>query len=173
MGKYQVENIRQINEEVTNVFEGSSAAVLLTRVGREVKNSNLVKQQFNELTFVQNMEPATIVYRSEEDLSHQQEERTNRLEQQVNDVVRNIKNVEEKTIVQKEEIIEQQKTVVHEILKSNSAIWAESENTNYIRREVQQTMEEQLDRNVNQIVNKIYRRLEDKLKTERGRRGLI
>ena len=155
--RYQIENIRQVNEEVENVFE----------------SNEVVKHQLSELAFVQKLEPANIVYRSEEDLTLQQEERTNRLEQQVNDVVRNIKNVEEKTIVHKEEMIQQQKNVVREVLKSNPAIWTESEGANYIKREVQQTMEEQLNQNVNQIVNKIYRRLEDKLKTERGRRGLI
>ena len=87
--------------------------------------------------------------------------------------MKNIKTVEEKTIVHKDEIIEQQKTVVKEVLKSTPTIWKESEGASYIKREVQQSVEEQIDQNVNQIVNKVYRRLEDKLKTERGRRGLI
>ena len=122
---------------------------------------------------IQTMEPAAIVYRSEESQTPEQSEKTKQLEKQVNEVVKTIKNVEQKTIVQKKQLIEQQREVVREVLKENSDVWAEGKGAGYIRNEVQQSVEEQINHSVNQIANRVYRRLEDKLKSERGRRGLI
>ena len=132
----------------------------------------LIKQQLQITEPVQNLETASIVYRSEE-ASAKSQDRTIQLEKQINEVVKNLKTVEEKTIVHKEKIIEEQKNVVHEVLRSNPQVWTEGEGANFIRKEVRQSMDEQLTQNVNQIVSKVYRRLEDKLRTERGRRGLI
>ena len=95
------------------------------------------------------------------------------LEKQVNEVVKTIKNIEQKTIVQKEHLVEQQRKVVREVLKENADVWTEGKGAGYIRNEVQQSVEEQINHSVNQIANRVYRRLEDKLKSERGRRGLI
>ena len=59
------------------------------------------------------------------------------------------------------------------MLKNNPSVWADGEGAGYIRKEVQQSLEAQMNQNVNQIANKVYRQLESKLKSERGRRGLI
>ena len=69
--------------------------------------------------------------------------------------------------------LEQQKKVAREVLSSQSVNWTEGESGRYLRNEVQQSVEEQLNQSVNQIANRVYRRLEEKLRSERGRRGLI
>ena len=132
-----------------------------------------IHKQGSTPALIQAMEPAAIVYRLEDATAPEQQEKTKQLEKQVNEVVKTIKNVEQKTIVQKEQLIEEQRKVVHEVLKENPAIWTEGKGAGYIRNEVQQSVEEQINQSVNQIANRVYRRLEDKLKSERGRRGLI
>ena len=47
------------------------------------------------------------------------------------------------------------------------------DNIGYIRGELQQSVEEQMNQSVGRIADKVYRQLENKLKSERGRRGLI
>ena len=173
---YQTELLRVPGTDSTRIIYNHNAEVFSVENIKHRVNHRLVhsiKNQKNTPKLIQAMEPAAIVYRSEEAVMPQAEEKTKQLEKQVNEVVKTIKNVEQKTIVQKEQIIEQQKKVVHEVLKSNPKIWTEGESGNYIRTEVQQSVEEQINQSVNQIANRVYRRLEDKLKSERGRRGLI
>lgn len=177
---YQQNLVRQTNQTTDIILEKTNNGTVIFRSAEKPqrilqKNPATVgtAAMGTAATEYAAMEPAAMVFRSEEDLSSRQAEKTNQLEQQVKEVVKNLKTVEEKTIVQKEAIIEQQKTVVREVLKNNPTVWTEGDGASYIRKEVQQTIEEQLTQNVNQIVNKVYRRLEDKLKTERGRRGLI
>lgn len=166
---YRKNSIRQI-QPVTKMLQTDEGGAALQPGKKEIALSAYKpgKQLFTAV-----LEPAAILYRAEEDSSGQQERRTDRLEQQVNEVVKNLKTVEEKTVVHREALIEQQKTVVREMLKNSSGIWMNGEGTGYIQKEVQQSIEEQLDQNVDQIVRKVYRRLEDRLRVERGRRGLI
>lgn len=136
--------------------------------------SRMIKLPPKASKFVQKMEQAPIYYRSEETTSSKQQEKTKNLEKQVHEVVKNLKTIEEKTIVHKEKMIEQQKEVVQEVLKNHSAaILMGEEGAGYIRGEVQQSVEEQMSQNVGRIADKVYRQLESKLKSERGRRGLI
>ena len=167
--------VRQLSQVILEyVNSGTISEDLQTTVSRILSNYQTENvRQINTLTFNKAIEPAAIVYRAEESIDINQEERTNRLEQKVEDVVRNIRTVEERTVINNEQIIQQQKTVVQEVLKNNPTIWSESEGASYIRKEVQQSMEDQINQSVNQIANKVYRRLEDKLRTERGRRGLV
>ena len=134
----------------------------------------MIKLQSKAPEFVQQMEPAPIYYRSEDQLSQEQQEKNKNLEKKVQDVVKNLKTIEEKTIVHQERIIEQQREVVHEVLKNHSKdLFLDKESTTFIRGEVQQSVEEQMSQNVGKIADKVYRQLESRLKSERGRRGLI
>jgi hypothetical protein len=134
----------------------------------------MTKLQSKAPEFVQQMEPAPIYYRSEDQLSQEQQEKNKNLEKKVQDVVKNLKTIEEKTIVHQERIIEQQREVVHEVLKNHSKdLFLDKESTTFIRGEVQQSVEEQMSQNVGKIADKVYRQLESRLKSERGRRGLI
>ena len=170
------ETIRQVQRN-RQIWSIESLVPMQTNAQRMLQNINLHQirtiKSSHHVQSVPMIEPAAIVYRSEEDLSLEQQEKTERLEHKVDEVVKNLRTVEEKTIVHKEEIIEQQKTVVREVLKNSPAVWTEGEGASQLRKEIQQSMEEQIVQNVDQLVNKVYRRLEDRLRTERGRRGLI
>ena len=173
---YQTEVISVPGTDRIQMVYNNRAEVVTIEKLKNNMNRRLIQsihKQGSTPALIQAMEPAAIVYRSEESTVPEQQEKTKQLEKQVNEVVKTIKNVEQKTIVQKEQLIEEQRKVVHEVLKENPAIWTEGKGAGYIRNEVQQSVEEQINQSVNQIANRVYRRLEDKLKSERGRRGLI
>ena len=173
---YQTEVITVPGESSTRrIYNNHAELVTIESIKNNINHRMIqtIRNKGNVPVLIQAMEPAAIVYRSEEEQIPGQNEKTKQLEKQVNEVVKTIKNVEQKTIVQKEQLIEQQRKVVREVLKENSDVWAEGKGAGYIRNEVQQSVEEQINQSVNQIANRVYRRLEDKLKSERGRRGLI
>lgn len=173
---YQTETISVPGTDSTRmIYDNNAELVTIENLKHRVNHHLIqsVRDKGNAIELVQSMEPAAIVYRSEESAAPEQQEKTRQLEQQVNEVVKTIKNVEQKTVVQKEQLMEEQRKVVREVLKENPTIWTEGKGAGYIRTEVQQSVEEQINQSVNQIANRVYRRLEDKLKSERGRRGLI
>ena len=173
---YQTEMISLPGTDSIQMVYNNQAEVVTIEKLKNNMNRRLIQsiyKQGSTPALIQAMEPAAIVYRLEDATAPEQQEKTKQLEKQVNEVVKTIKNVEQKTIVQKEQLIEEQRKVVHEVLKENPAIWTEGKGAGYIRNEVQQSVEEQINQSVNHIANRVYRRLEDKLKSERGRRGLI
>lgn len=173
---YQTEVITVPGESSTRrIYNNHAELVTIESIKNNINHRMIqtIRNKGNVPVLIQVMESAAIVYRSEEEQTPGQNEKTKQLEKQVNEVVKTIKNVEQKTIVQKEQLIEQQRKVVREVLKENSDVWTEGKGAGYIRNEVQQSVEEQINQSVNQIANRVYRRLEDKLKSERGRRGLI
>ena len=173
---YQTEMISLPGTDSIQMVYNNRAEIVTIEKLKNNMNRRLIQsiyKQGSTPALIQAMEPAAIVYRSEESTAQEQQEKTKQLEKQVNEVVKTIKNVEQKTIVQKEQLIEEQRKVVHEVLKENPTIWTEGKGVGYIRKEVQQSVEEHINQSVNQIANRVYRRLEDKLKSERGRRGLI
>lgn len=116
--------------------------------------------------------PVTIIYSEESASDKGQQAEIVRLQKQVNEVVRDLKTVEEKTVIRKKEMTTQQQEIVKEILKTNSTVWTEGVGQDMIRREVQRTLEQGMPENLDRITTKVYRRLEEKLKIERGRRGM-
>ncbi len=117
------------------------------------------------------MEPAAIVY-SQEEVSADKEQ-TVKLQKQVEEVVRELKTVEEKTVVQSRKVVEQQKQVVREVLKSQPDILDHAQSTQKLQKQIKKTVETQIDESITQIANRVYRQIEDRLKVERGRRGLF
>ena len=173
---YQTEMISLPGTDSIQMVYNNQAEVVTIEKLKNNMNRRLIQsiyKQGSTPALIQTMEPAAIVYRLEDATAPEQQEKTKQLEKQVNEVVKTIKNVEQKTIVQKEQLLEEQRKVVREVLKENPAIWTEGKGAGYIRNEVQQSVEEQINQSVNHIANRVYRRLEDKLKSERGRRGLI
>ena len=122
--------------------------------------------------FVQGMEPAPIIYNEGTDKEPAKKEQIAQLQKRVDEVVRDLKTVEEKSIVRKKEVTAQQREIVKEVLTTNSTVWTEGSGQEMIRREVQCSLEQGMPENIDRIATKVYRRLEEKLKMERGRRGM-
>ena len=118
------------------------------------------------------MEQAPMIY-PEEVSPEEQAEQSRKIEKQIHEITQNIKEVKKSTVVHQEILTEQQKEVVREVIRQAPETVKEKDVSTLIRRQVQREVETQVDASLGQMTNRVYRRIEEKLRTERGRRGLL
>ncbi len=118
------------------------------------------------------MEQAPMIY-SEEVSPQEQAEQNQKLQKQIHEITQDIKEVKKTTVVRQETLTEQQKEVVREVIRQAPETVKEKDVSTLIRRQVQREVETQVDASLGQMTNRVYRRIEEKLRTERGRRGLL
>ena len=118
------------------------------------------------------MEQAPMIY-PEEVSPQEQAEQNQNLQKQIHEITQDIKEVKNTTVVRQETLTEQQKEVVREVIRQAPETVKEKDVSTLIRRQVQREVETQVDASLGQMTNRVYRRIEEKLRTERGRRGLL
>ena len=118
------------------------------------------------------MEQAPMIY-PEEVSPQEQAEQNQNLQKQIHEITQDIKEVKKRTVVRQETLTEQQKEVVREVIRQAPETVKEKDVSILIRRQVQREVETQVDASLGQMTNRVYRRIEEKLRTERGRRGLL
>ncbi len=118
------------------------------------------------------MEQASMIY-PEEVSPEEQAEQSRKIEKQIHEITQDIKEVKKSTVVHQEILTEQQKEVVREVIRQAPETVREKDVSTLIRRQVQREVETQVDASLGQMTNRVYRRIEEKLRTERGRRGLL
>ena len=120
------------------------------------------------------MEQAPMIY-PEEVSPQEQAEQNQKLQKQIHEITQDIKEVKKTTVVHQETLTEQQKEVVREVIRQapETVKVKEKDVSTLIRRQVQREVETQVDASLGQMTNRVYRRIEEKLRTERGRRGLL
>ena len=118
------------------------------------------------------MEQAPMIY-PEEVSPQEQAEQNQNLQKQIHEITQDIKEVKKMTVVRQETLTEQQKEVVREVIRQAPETVKEKDVSTLIRRQVQREVETQVDASLGQMTNRVYRRIEEKLRTERGRRGLL
>ena len=118
------------------------------------------------------MEQAPMIY-PEEVSPQEQAEQNQNLQKQIHEITQDIKEVKKTTVVRQETLTEQQKEVVREVIRQAPETVKEKDVSTLIRRQVQREVETQVDASLGQMTNRVYRRIEEKLRTERGRRGLL
>ena len=118
------------------------------------------------------MEQASMIY-PEEVSPQEQAEQNQNLQKQIHEITQDIKEVKKTTVVRQETLTEQQKEVVREVIRQAPETVKEKDVSILIRRQVQREVETQVDASLGQMTNRVYRRIEEKLRTERGRRGLL
>ena len=118
------------------------------------------------------MEQASMIY-PEEVSPQEQAEQNQNLQKQIHEITQDIKEVKKTTVVRQETLTEQQKEVVREVIRQAPETVKEKDVSTLIRRQVQREVETQVDASLGQMTNRVYRRIEEKLRTERGRRGLL
>ncbi|MDO4261620.1 MAG: hypothetical protein Q4C82_06040 [Eubacteriales bacterium] len=115
--------------------------------------------------------PASMVYEEsrENETSGTDSRKLRRRLQEITEEIREVRT----TTVRQETLEKSQQEAVKKALRTNPAILTESGATSYVARQVQSVVEQQLEESVSQMAGQVYRRLEQKLRTERERRGLI
>ena len=116
-------------------------------------------------------EPASILY-AEEPVPEGDRGETRRLKKEVEEIVTELRTEREKTVIRQEKLVERQQEIVREVISSQPSLLTEGKSGMQLAQQIERTMDARLDESVGRIVNQVYRRLEDRLKTERERRGL-
>ena len=116
-------------------------------------------------------EPASILY-AEEPVPEGDRGENRRLKKEVEEIVTELRTEREKTVIRQEKLVERQQEIVREVISSQPSLLTEGKSGMQLAQQIERTMDARLDESVGRIVNQVYRRLEDRLKTERERRGL-
>ena len=115
-------------------------------------------------------EPAAMVFARETDPKQTQQE-TRRLKKEVEEIVTEIRTEKEKTVIHQEKLMERQKEIVREVITNQPSLLTEGKSGIQLARQMERALNLQLDKSVGRIADQVYRRLEERLKTERERRG--
>ena len=115
-------------------------------------------------------EPAAMVFARETDPKETQQE-TRRLKKEVEEIVTEIRTEKEKTVIHQEKLMERQKEIVREVITNQPSLLTEGKSGIQLARQMERALNLQLDKSVGRIADQVYRRLEERLKTERERRG--
>ena len=69
--------------------------------------------------------------------------------------------------------VEKQREIVREVITKEPGLLDEGALPAYVGRQVQKEVERRMDESLQNMSNRVYRKLEQKLRTERERRGLV
>ena len=122
------------------------------------------------VTLTMRPEPAAMVFARETDPKETQQE-TRRLKKEVEEIVTEIRTEKEKTVIHQEKLMERQKEIVREVITNHPSLLTEGKSGIQLARQMERALNLQLDKSVGRIADQVYRRLEERLKTERERRG--
>ena len=122
------------------------------------------------VTLTMRPEPAAMVFARETDPKETQQE-TRRLKKEVEEIVTEIRTEKEKTVIHQEKLMERQKEIVREVITNQPSLLTEGKSGIQLARQMERALNLQLDKSVGRIADQVYRRLEERLKTERERRG--
>ena len=115
-------------------------------------------------------DPAAMVFAREPDPQQTQQE-TRRLKKEVEEIVTEIRTEKEKTVIHQEKLMERQKEIIREVITNQPSLLTEGKSGIQLARQMERALNLQLDKSVGRIADQVYRRLEERLKTERERRG--
>ena len=152
----------------------SSKAVLQCKNSKHQSSTGTVKFQYagNDTKGSHNCSTGN-ARSTDSEYSKEQAEQNQNLQKQIHEITQDIKEVKKTTVVRQETLTEQQKEVVREVIRQAPETVKEKDVSTLIRRQVQREVETQVDASLGQMTNRVYRRIEEKLRTERGRRGLL
>ena len=122
------------------------------------------------VTLTMRPEPAAMVFARETDPKETQQE-TRQLKKEVEEIVTEIRTEKEKTVIHQEKLMERQKEIVREVITNHPSLLTEGKSGIQLARQMERALNLQLDKSVGRIADQVYRRLEERLKTERERRG--
>ncbi|MBC5659185.1 hypothetical protein H8S44_05300 [Anaerosacchariphilus sp. NSJ-68] len=117
------------------------------------------------------LDTASMVYPEEEQTPEQEE--TRRMQEQIQNVTEELKTVRRSVRTEETVTIERQREVVREVLKKEPELLAESTLQARLGQQVHREVESRMEESIQQMADRVYRKLEQKLRTERERRGRI
>lgn len=95
------------------------------------------------------------------------------LRKQIREITEHIDEVKKTVAIERQVLTEQQKESVRQVIRSTPSLLTEGEIAVLMKQKVETEISRKMDESMQQMTNRVYRRIEEKLKTERERRGRI
>ncbi len=95
------------------------------------------------------------------------------IRKQIREITEHIEEVKKTVAIERQVLTEQQKESVRQVIRSTPSLLTEGEIAVLMRQKVETEISRKMDESMQQMTNRVYRRIEEKLKTERERRGRI
>ena len=118
------------------------------------------------------MEAAPIIYAEEHKPATDPGE-TQVIRKQIREITEHIDEVKKTVAVERQVLTEQQKESIRQMIRSTPSLLTEGEMAVLMKQKVETEVLRKMDESMQQMTNRVYRRIEEKLKTERERRGRI
>ena len=95
------------------------------------------------------------------------------IRKQIREITEHIEEVKKTVAIERQVLTEQQKESVRQVIRSTPSLLTEGEIAVLMKQKVGTEISRKMDESMQQMTNRVYRRIEEKLKTERERRGRI
>ena len=95
------------------------------------------------------------------------------IRKQIREITEHIEEVKKTAAIERQVLTEQQKESVRQVIRSTPSLLTEGEIAVLMKQNVETEISRKMDESMQQMTNRVYRRIEEKLKTERERRGRI
>ena len=95
------------------------------------------------------------------------------IRKQIREITEHIEEVKKTVAIERQVLTEQQKESVRQVIRSTPSLLTEGEIAVLMKQKVETEILRKMDESMQQMTNRVYRRIEEKLKTERERRGRI
>ena len=95
------------------------------------------------------------------------------IRKQIREITEHIEEVKKTVAIERQVLTEQQKESVRQVIRSTPSLLTEGEIAVLMKQKVETEISRKMDESMQQMTNRVYRRIEEKLKTERERRGRV
>ncbi|MGN8799682.1 hypothetical protein ACTNCH_00625 [Candidatus Merdisoma sp. HCP28S3_D10] len=120
----------------------------------------------------QTLETASMVYPEDREAKEQEASRR-QMQEHIRNVTEELQEVRRSVRTEKKLQVEKQRELVREVITKDPELLTENAVSASVGRQVQKEVERYMDESLQNMTNRVYRKLEQKLRTERERRGLV
>ena len=120
----------------------------------------------------QALETASMIYPEDREAEEQEASRR-QMQEHIRNVTEELQEVRRSVRTEKQLQVEKQREIVREVITKEPGLLDEGALPAYVGRQVQKEVERRMDESLQNMSNRVYRKLEQKLRTERERRGLV
>lgn len=120
----------------------------------------------------QALETASMIYPEDREAEEQEASRR-QMQEHIRNVTEELQEVRRSVRTEKQIQVEKQREIVREVITKDPGLLDEGALPAYVGRQVQKEVERRMDESLQNMSNRVYRKLEQKLRTERERRGLV
>lgn len=120
----------------------------------------------------QALETASMIYPEDREAKEQEASRR-QMQEHIRNVTEELQEVRRSVRTERQIQVEKQREIVREVITKEPGLLDEGALPAYVGRQVQKEVERRMDESLQNMSNRVYRKLEQKLRTERERRGLV